>query len=834
MSKIKSTLGYLGQSFQLQLLNQLIVDEKFSTTIIDILDPTYFDSEHLRFISNEIKNYWEKYQTIPLISTLEQIVNQIVTKEITRDYVLDSLQEIKNVNQKDCMYVQDTALKFCKQQELKKATKKIDKILESGDFEKYDDCVEILKKAVSVGNHKDSGTEVFEGLDDVLSDDFRKPIPTGIVGLDNLMDGGLSKGELGVILAPFGVGKEQPLSSKILTPNGWVTMGEIKIGDDVIDMNGNPQKVLGVFPQGEKDIYTVKFNDGTETKCGLEHLWAVNSKNQRTRTTHKNNKIVRLPSDNIFKVLSTKDLMFTLKKHNNRFLNYKIPLVKPIKFEDKDLPIDPYILGLLLGDGYMKRNSIITKDIEIYEHILKFIDPSKTKIITRLRKRNIDNGGEMILTTTELYEIKFYKIIDHLIDLNLHEKKSIDKFIPKIYKFNSIKNRIKLLQGLMDTDGYTDKRGRCQFSSISKELISDVKELVLSLGGYCGEIKSKSSHYKKDGVKIYCNTSYTITISFPSELNINPFSLKRKSERVISRDKYDKFIKTITYSHREAAQCIYVSSPEHLYVTDDYILTHNTTMITKIATTAYLMGNNVVQIFFEDNPKVIKRKHYTCWSGVDLSNLSKEKEKVKEIVDKIKNERENHLILKKFPSDSTTIPHVEQYLRKLISDGIRPDIVLLDYIDCIVPTRHFNDEYASEGPIMRQFESMISELDIVGWTAIQGNRSSIGADVVDSNMIGGSIKKGQIGHFIVSIAKNLQQKEEGTATMAILKSRFGKDGMVFENILFDNGKILIDTTQTSNTSILDMGKFNDKSKQDRVNKAIKNIENKNTLKNKIY
>ena len=108
MSKIKSNLGYLGQSFQLQLLNQLIVDEKFSTTIIDILDPTYFDSEHLRFISNEIKNYWEKYQTIPLISTLEQIVNQNVTKEITRDYVLDSLQEIKNVNQKDCMYVQDT------------------------------------------------------------------------------------------------------------------------------------------------------------------------------------------------------------------------------------------------------------------------------------------------------------------------------------------------------------------------------------------------------------------------------------------------------------------------------------------------------------------------------------------------------------------------------------------------------------------------------------------------------------------------------------------------------------------------------------------------------
>ena len=84
---------------------------------------------------------------------------------------------------------------------------------------------------------------------------------------------------------------------------------------------------------------------------------------------------------------------------------------------------------------------------------------------------------------------------------------------------------------------------------------------------------------------------------------------------------------------------------------------------------------------------------------------------------------------------------------------------------------------------MRQFETMIAELDVVGWTAVQGNRSSINADVVDSGMIGGSIKKGQIGHFILSIAKSLQQKEDGLATMAILKSRFGKDGMIFQDIL---------------------------------------------------
>jgi len=123
-------------------------------------------------------------------------------------------------------------------------------------------------------------------------------------------------------------------------------------------------------------------------------------------------------------------------------------------------------------------------------------------------------------------------------------------------------------------------------------------------------------------------------------------------------------------------------------------------------------------------------------------------------------------------------------------------VVLLDYIDCVQPSKVFDDVYAGEGNVMRQFESMLAEFDLVGWTAVQGNRSSIKADVVEADQMGGSIKKGQIGHFIVSIAKTLDQKEAGTATMAILKSRFGKDGIIFSDIKFDNASIQIDMGST--------------------------------------
>jgi len=230
-----------------------------------------------------------------------------------------------------------------------------------------------------------------------------------------------------------------------------------------------------------------------------------------------------------------------------------------------------------------------------------------------------------------------------------------------------------------------------------------------------------------------------------------------------------------------------------------------TTIMTRMANTAYLMGKNVVQIFFEDNVKVIQRKHFTCFTGIGLSELGDRSEEVKEALLRFQN-LENNLILKKMSSDGTTVTHIKQYLRKLISSGIKPDIVFLDYIDCVQPTKVFKDEYSGEGNVMRQFETMLSELDIAGWTAVQGNRSSIGADLVEANMMGGSIKKGQIGHFILSVAKTLDQKEQGRATLAILKSRFGKDGVVFDDIVFDNGTLVIDTSTSNDVTLLEHGK----------------------------
>jgi hypothetical protein len=190
------------------------------------------------------------------------------------------------------------------------------------------------------------------------------------------------------------------------------------------------------------------------------------------------------------------------------------------------------------------------------------------------------------------------------------------------------------------------------------------------------------------------------------------------------------------------------------------------------------------------------------------------------------------LKLVRMRSDGTTIPKIKQIVRKNIAQGFRPDLILVDYIDCISPSKNFADVNEAQGSVMREFESMLAELDIAGWTATQGNRSSIKADVVEGDQIAGSIKKAQIVHFMVSIAKTLEQKENGKANMAILKSRFGKSGVLFEDIIFDNSTIQIDMSQNSSgKSFYDHGEVKEGRSQDRVNNLLEIIEQRNQERN---
>ena len=424
----KKNFGYLGNTFQIQLLNNIVTYKDFANSIIEVIDPHYFDNQYFRIICQMIREYYTKYEHTPTFNTLEQLTKSEISSPMAQKSILDTLEQVKNVADEGSIFVQEKALKFCKQQELQKVMVKTQSIIDKGDFESYDKLEEMVRGALQVGEVDKGTTDVFFNLDEVLNDDYRHPIPIGVPGIDNLLKGGLAKGEIGVILAPTGVGKS--------------------------------------------------------------------------------------------------------------------------------------------------------------------------------------------------------------------------------------------------------------------------------------------------------------------------------------------------------------------------------TFTTKIANHAFNLGYNVLQIFFEDNPKIIQRKHITLWTGIHPDDLTENKGEVMEKVKQIQTTRKNKLIMKKLASDTVTMNQIKNQVRKMIAEGTKVDMIILDYIDCVVPDKMLGDEWKSEGSVMRSFEALCHELDIAGWTATQGNRNSISSEVVTTDQMGGSIKKAQVGHVIITVAKSLQQKEMNLATIAITKSRIGKDGIIFENCKFDNGMLEIDTEQS--------------------------------------
>lgn len=371
---------------------------------------------------------------------------------------------------------------------------------------------------------------------------------------------------------PTGCGKAQPLDAKILTPNGWKLMKDIKIGNNIITQSGKTTKIIGVYPQGKKEIFEVIFSDGSSTRCCKEHLWSVKDRKTRNKYKKINNKKIKIETD--YFITSLDEIMKDIKI--GEYKNYSIPICQPIQFKKNILPFDPYALGLLLGDGSFAGKSInySSEDTELVDALIK-----ACKIFNCTLKINSKKNFfiEYRLTSNK-GQINELLII--LKNLGLMNTKSETKFIPDIYLRSSISDRLALLQGLMDTDGSTRGIGTT-FHTSSPQLRDGIIELVRSLGGIA-KFNCKIPKYKYKGKIIEGKKHYNVSINLPK---FNPFRLIRKHKKYTPPYKYtSRYIVDIVSKGYEESQCIAVSDPSQLYITDDYIVTHNTSLARAVAT----------------------------------------------------------------------------------------------------------------------------------------------------------------------------------------------------------------------------------------------------------
>jgi len=370
-----------------------------------------------------------------------------------------------------------------------------------------------------------------------------------------------------------GAGKAQPLDASVLTPRGFVRMGDIKVGDEVMSVDGRPTRVVGVFPQGEKDIYRVTFSDGSSTECCDEHLWLTQTYYERNASREANRLGRRWPVGDA-KVRSLSEIRSTLKAPHLGAKNHSVPMVDAVEFEERPVPVDPYLMGAMIGDGTVagKSSQLATDDVEIVERCKAGLDPSlemvklKAPFMWSIRQRKMTGYG------SEKSKNLFREAMEKM---GLQGCDSFTKFIPEVYLINSTKVRLALLQGLMDTDGWVQSTS-CYFSTASEEIAKGVRFLVESMGGTVSW-KLKRPHFKdKNGDRKQGAVANVLCIRLPPE--INPFHLERKAKAVTPKSRYRpvRYITGVEFVGRKESQCIAVDHPTHLYVTDRFIVTHNT------------------------------------------------------------------------------------------------------------------------------------------------------------------------------------------------------------------------------------------------------------------
>jgi len=365
----------------------------------------------------------------------------------------------------------------------------------------------------------------------------------------------LSIGTGGVLADDMGLGKEQPVSTPVLTPSGWRPIGSLKVGDQVIGSNGMPTTVIGVFPQGLKPVFRVGFNDGSSTLCGLEHLWAVQTPNDRVRTKK-------------WRVHTLAEIRAAGLADHNGNRKWFIPMMKAARFERKSLhtDLDTYLLGALLANGSVTANTPQhhgTKEQrdELLKTLPHGVEISGTHDVTRSLRYAA--GGKNPISEA-LKELGAYGSIVY------------DKSIPAECFTLDVEARLSLLQGLLDNDGCVAKDGiTVEYNTVSPELAHGVVALVQSLGGVA-RMTTRIPTYTYLGEKKKGHVDHRIRISMPE--GMAPFRVASKAARFRPRTKYPpaRAIDTIEPAGESECVCIAVDAPDHLYVTEHYIVTHNT------------------------------------------------------------------------------------------------------------------------------------------------------------------------------------------------------------------------------------------------------------------
>jgi replicative DNA helicase len=418
-------------------------------------------------------------------------------------------------------------------------------------------------KILEIGESGGRSSESFEKMSSVLAEVMsrldelhRNPAAvtgkaTGYTDLDE-MTTGLQDGDLIIVAGRPSMGKSQPLDCKVRTRNGWREMGTLQVGDSLASIDGTPSIVTGVFPQGVRQVYRISFSDGRSTECCEEHLWRVHHREWDEP-----------------RVLDTKKIweMLSRERYKHRLW---IDQVSGDFGHSDPLPVDPWTLGALLAGGKLSGSSMVASN-------------AADGMLARIREHEVmaihgDAGREVAVEVSPPTN----PLIEGLRSLGLWGLQSHEKYIPRLYRDAKRAARRALLQGILDTDGCVEKFGAVRYCTSSYRLAKDVVELVRSVGGWC-TLNDKRTAYTYKEEKKACRPAYVVHIHHAEPRSLFLLSKNQARLPAVYGRSSKPVIVSVVPSRVAATQCISVSHPSKLYVTDDYVVTHNTSFALNVA-----------------------------------------------------------------------------------------------------------------------------------------------------------------------------------------------------------------------------------------------------------
>jgi replicative DNA helicase len=524
----------------------------------------------------------------------------------------------------------------------------------------------------------DYADELVDLADSVRSGEMEyEPITTGYKDLDSATSG-YEPGTMWITAGRPGMGKAQPLTSKIKTAHGWISFADVKVGDQIASVDSRPSHVIGVQPRGRREVFKISFSDGRQTRCCGDHLWEVMYREWDCPRVISTTKMIN---------------MLGKERYKNRL---SVRQITGDFGHDDILPIDPWAVGAIIGNGCVRNcsASFTTNDPETVLRLQEAVSTFGVRLL------QVSEYGYN-LTTPDGKRTQINPLTRALKKIGLWGAYSYEKRIPESYMLANRANRLALLQGMMDTDGWVEKHGTALYATASIGLADDVAELARSLG-YWAKIAEREAFIHSQGKEPEQKlNSFKVCVTGPGIEEI--CSLSRKRERLENRTWFRSVtVCEIVPDGIEECACISVSHPSHLYITDDYIVTHNSIYVNSSAVRVARKGVGVLEFPLEIGPQQAVARHIA-----DLAFRSGNRVAFRDIGRRAKELTDTDMVairkaqghLRELPIEidrrsrvtvAQIAAKVAQTKRSMAARGIRLGVVFIDHLDFI----HASDRYS--------------------------------------------------------------------------------------------------------------------------------------------